>query len=85
MGGNFPVWLFSILEHARFGKQGEEEEEEQKYINYYRCPYDGTEWVDVWSCCCNDRCPSCGTKDIEPYKSEDAVHTLHGRRSKARI
>ena len=74
MGGNLPVCLFSILEHARFGQE-EDEEEEQKYINYYRCPYDGTEWVDVWSCCCNDRCPKCGTKDIEPYESEDVVHT----------
>jgi hypothetical protein len=75
MAGNFPGWLFPILEHARLGKDDEEEREERKYINYYRCPYDGTEWVDVWSCCCNDMCPKCETKDIEPYKSEDIVHT----------
>jgi hypothetical protein len=49
---------------------------ERQFINYYRCPNDGEEWVDVWSCCCNDRCPKCGTKDIEPYKSEDVVHTV---------
>jgi hypothetical protein len=46
-----------------------------QFINYYRCPLDGEEWADVWSCCCNDRCPKCGTKDIEPYKSEEVVHT----------
>jgi hypothetical protein len=54
---------------------GEREISETQFFNYYRCPYDGTEWADVWSCCCNDMCPKCGTKDIEPYKSEDVVHT----------
>jgi hypothetical protein len=78
MGGNFPVWLWPILEQAPFE---EEKEEKQKYINYYRCPYDGTEWVDVWSCCCNDMCPKCETKDIEPYKSEDVIHTKRIRRT----
>jgi len=48
---------------------------EKQFVNYYRCPYDGTEWIDAWSCCCNDMCPKCGTKDIQPYKSEEAVHT----------
>ena len=55
--------------------EGEKEMPGQQYINYYRCPYDGTEWADVWSCCCNDQCPKCGTKDIEPYKSEEVRHT----------
>lgn len=48
---------------------------EQQFVNYYRCPNDGEEWADVWSCCCNDKCPKCGTKDIEPYKSMEVVHT----------
>jgi hypothetical protein len=47
---------------------------EKQFINYYRCSEDGEEWADVWSCCCNDRCPKCGTKDIEPCKSEEVVH-----------
>jgi hypothetical protein len=83
MQGNFPVWLWSLIEQARIGgtssmvKDGspDEDEEKQQYVNYYRCPFDGTEWVDIWSCCCNDMCPKCGTKDIEPYKSEEVVHT----------
>ncbi len=83
MQSNFPVWLWPILEQACFADPGrtvknrfeEEKEEKQQYINYYRCPYDGTEWVDIWSCCCNDMCPKCGIKDIEPYKSEEVVHT----------
>jgi hypothetical protein len=46
----------------------------KQFVNYYRCPYDGEEWADVWSCCCSDRCPKCGVKDIEPYKSEEVKH-----------
>jgi hypothetical protein len=53
----------------------EEQMSEKQFINYYRCPYDGTEWADVWSCCCNDMCPKCRIKDIEPYKSDQVVHT----------
>ena len=41
---------------------------EHEFINYYRCPFDGTERADVWSCCCNDMCPRCGKKDIEPSR-----------------
>ncbi len=48
---------------------------ERQFVNYYRCSEDGEEWADVWSCCCNDRCPKCGIKDIEPYRSEEVVHT----------
>ena len=62
----------------------EEDQDDQQYINYYRCPFDGTEWADVWSCCCNDMCPKCGTKDIEPYKSEDVVHTKQVKRTPKR-
>ena len=55
---------------------------EAQFINYYRCPFDEEEWADVWSCCCNDMCPKCKTKDIEPYKSEDVVHTKPRKRNK---
>ncbi|HKN25665.1 MAG TPA: hypothetical protein VJX72_12525 [Candidatus Acidoferrum sp.] len=48
---------------------------EKQFINYYRCSYDGTEWGDIWSCCCNDMCPKCQTKDIEPFKSKEVIHT----------
>ncbi len=46
-------------------------EEKRTYRNYYRCPFDGTEWRDEWSCMCNDRCPVCDA-EIEPYESENA-------------
>ena len=48
---------------------------EEQFVNYYRCPLDGEEWAEVWSCCCNSQCPRCGTKDIESYKNRRVVHT----------
>jgi hypothetical protein len=57
---------------------------EKQYVNYYSCPFDGAEWTDVWSCCCNDMCPKCETKDITPYKSQDVVHTKRRKRKPTR-
>ena len=42
----------------------------QRYINYYRCPDDGTEWTMTWSCMCDDRCPNCD-HEILPYGSDE--------------
>lgn len=39
------------------------------YVNYYRCPKDGAEWADAWSCMCNAKCPVCSA-EIEPYGSD---------------
>ena len=44
---------------------------DRQYVNYYRCPDDGAEWTMIWSCMCNDRCPTCN-HEIEPYSSEGA-------------
>ena len=49
------------------------DEEPVYFKNFYRCPNDGTEWVDEWSCTCNDRCPTCNA-EIEPYRSEDVEY-----------
>lgn len=43
------------------------------WTNYYFCNC-GTEWVDQWSCCCNDRCPRCNT-ETQPYISDDGLLT----------
>ena len=48
---------------------------ELKFVNHYRCPFDGVEWTNVWDCCCNDMCPLCKEKDIEPYKSLETTVT----------
>jgi len=39
------------------------------FRNHYRCPKCGAKWDDVWSCACNDECPNCNEKDIEPERS----------------
>jgi hypothetical protein len=39
-----------------------------QFINYYRCPDDGTQWTMIWSCMCDDRCPTCN-HEIVPYRS----------------
>lgn len=59
---------FRIMEVRRVVPS--ESDSEFRFRNYYRCPSDGTEWADQWSCKCNDRCPRCGD-EIEPYKSEN--------------
>jgi hypothetical protein len=40
------------------------------YLNYYRCPNDGSEWVDAWSSGCNDKCPLCQA-EIQTYRSDE--------------
>jgi hypothetical protein len=59
---------FDTLARAR--GEVNSEAERIRFRNYYRCPNDGTEWSDEWSCMCNDRCPLCNA-EIEPYESED--------------
>ena len=31
----------------------------------------GSDWWDEWDCLCNDQCPACGLKDIEPDDYEE--------------
>lgn len=46
------------------------------FLNTYVCPRCRTAWTDCWTATCNDACPCCGLKDIEPAESEDApAHT----------
>jgi hypothetical protein len=73
--GKIRVWAYSagfldgtFDEPAR--DSDEDRAEEIRFINHYRCPDDGTEWTDRWSCACNDKCPTCN-KEIEPYESEE--------------
>jgi len=40
------------------------------YVNYYRCPREGTHWANAWSSMCNDKCPNCNA-EIEPYRSDE--------------
>lgn len=40
------------------------------FKNIYECDNCGTTWEDIWSCGCDDECPSCGL-DISPTDSEE--------------
>jgi len=40
------------------------------FVNHYECTC-GTEWIDRWSCACDDECPNCG-KSISPDESHEA-------------
>jgi predicted Zn-ribbon and HTH transcriptional regulator len=40
------------------------------FINFYECDECGYTWEDEWSCACNDTCPECGRREIEPYEYE---------------
>jgi len=42
-----------------------------KRLNFYRCDC-GHEWVDLWDCGCDDKCPKCGHA-TEPYHSQDVM------------
>lgn len=58
---------------------GNSHAQDRHFTNHYRCPECGEEWEDRWSCACNDECPGCGLKDIEPYRSEDEPNTREKR------
>ena len=51
---------------------------ERTVVLGYRCPDCGEAWEDEWSCACNDECPGCGLKDIEPLRSEQAPNAREG-------
>lgn len=46
------------------------QEPELTLRNHYRCPECDTEWEDIHSCACDDRCPKCNVP-VAPYNSED--------------
>lgn len=43
----------------------------RQQVNLYQCSSCDHKWMDVWECACNDTCPACGTREIEPYGSID--------------
>jgi hypothetical protein len=46
------------------------------YRNFYHCTDCGTSWEDEWSCCCDDECPACGSRNWSPYRSEDLTFVI---------
>lgn len=48
-----------------------EEFEMAWYRNHYHCGDCSTDWKDEWSCCCDDECPNCGSRNWSPTSSDD--------------
>ena len=46
------------------------------YRNLYHCTDCDTRWADEWSCCCDDECPNCGSRNWSPYQSEDLTEVV---------
>ena len=46
------------------------------YRNFYHCTDCDTRWEDEWSCCCDDECPECGSRNWSPYESEDLTEII---------
>lgn len=61
----------SSLTRAPFGEppaiDDDTPPEDHRMTNYYECEC-GKAWEDVWSCACDDDCPSCGA-NISPHDS----------------
>lgn len=45
------------------------DDDEELRLHCYCCPACGETWESAWSSACADRCPTCGTPDVEPYYS----------------
>lgn len=46
------------------------------FLNKYVCESCGRLWTDEWSCACNDDCPHCGARHMEPFDSHDLSEVI---------
>jgi hypothetical protein len=46
------------------------------YLNHYHCTDCDTSWDDEWSCCCDDECPNCGSRNWSPVSSDDLTEIV---------
>lgn len=46
------------------------------FRNHYHCGDCGADWEDEWSCCCDDECPNCGSKNWSPHESDDLTEVI---------
>jgi LmbE family N-acetylglucosaminyl deacetylase len=52
------------------------------YRNHYECASCGHQWEDEWSCMCDDDCPDCGARHMEPYDADELTEIIseeHGQ------
>jgi hypothetical protein len=46
------------------------------FRNQYVCEECEESWEDEWSCCCDDDCPHCGARHMEPVDSIDLTEVI---------
>ena len=46
------------------------------FRNRYHCDDCGTGWKIEWSCCCDDECPVCGSRNWSPVESHDLTFLI---------
>ena len=49
----------------------DEPECQPMFKNYYQCDRCSHEWSDEWPAMCDDDCPSCGKRHLEPSDSTE--------------
>lgn len=49
------------------------------FRNQYSCTECGTNWNDEWSCMCDDDCPHCNARHLEPYDTIDLTDVIEHR------
>lgn len=43
------------------------------FLNFYKCGQCRRRWTDEWR---DDQCPSCGFRDMTPYKTDDLTELV---------
>jgi hypothetical protein len=49
------------------------------FCNRYLCSECGGVWEDEWSCMCDDDCPHCDARHMEPCDSIDLTEVIESR------
>jgi hypothetical protein len=52
------------------------------FLNQYRCEDCGLKWEEEWSATCDDDCPHCGSRHMEPYDSVDMTEIIRALKGK---
>ena len=42
-----------------------------EFLNEYTCPQCGCDWEDRWDAMCDDMCPDCGLRAVQPHHSKE--------------
>ncbi len=56
-----------------FDDDDDDDDDPDRFEIEYECPECGYEWEDTWSSPCDDDCPECGTRHIQPMDYHDTL------------